>query len=811
MNTNNKKKMLSVFIAMLMLFAMAPVAMAALVDFPLIAINGDMVADANTRYVAEFEQNHANKLITAKIKIENGSSGTGAKPLIINGVSLQITFSSKVSLYRYDPLTDGSNHTYDASRKYAGGFSDSAAEFAKYCKTPDDELNILGSTALQSDGNGGYIGTRITTASGGKTITIAPGSSVTVAMVFFMPNNGSELIDIDMFTFQYLDRTVFPSLKLIKLTTFIANGTNFMYANARASTPTETYVESPSSFKMHIKRPIPNVSANNATRTVTGYDAVAMEWSHTAGGPFVSKAPSASDVGSGAKTIYVRYKGSEYIGDDVTYGNYKKYLPGDAVAVTFGEGNAQVSQAVPSLKKTGVNLTSTDGKNRVGDIIKYTITASNIGSDGSVWANAILSDQINEYVIFDENDDKNVIASGIWAYETEARLFTAELGNILKGQAKTVSFQVKIADNAYGKQITNTVAVNGKDGNGLNGGDVALTVDEDGGDRSVEPASTNPPEPPNPPNPPPPVVNYFSVTFYSNYAPETVVAIVNNIPGGSSAGASNMPSNPVRNGFAFIGWNTAMNGTGSGFTAATRVYNNMQVYAQWRSYGDDGYVNGNDVLIGDQGPPLVGFLTDHVPYIGGYPDNTVRPGNAITRAEVAMIFFRLLSSNDKHLPTTTAFSDAVPGAWYAQAVNYLARIDILNGYPDGTFRPNRPITRGEFAAVASRFDNLFAVDTNAFPDIAGHWAREYINSAYVKGWVNGYADGTFRPQQNITRAEVVKVVNTMLDRKIRPENIPADVRFFTDIVGHWAFADIVEASNEHDYFRRSDGYETWVK
>jgi hypothetical protein len=101
--------------------------------------------------------------------------------------------------------------------------------------------------------------------------------------------------------------------------------------------------------------------------------------------------------------------------------------------------------------------------------------------------------------------------------------------------------------------------------------------------------------------------------------------------------------------------------------------------------------------------------------------------------------------------------------------------------------------------------------SSGFPDIAGHWAAAYIDSAFAKGWVSGYPDGTFKPQQNITRAEVVKVVNTMLNRRIRAEDIPTGIRRFTDIEGHWAYADIVEASNGHDFQRRSDGYEIWTR
>jgi len=99
------------------------------------------------------------------------------------------------------------------------------------------------------------------------------------------------------------------------------------------------------------------------------------------------------------------------------------------------------------------------------------------------------------------------------------------------------------------------------------------------------------------------------------------------------------------------------------------------------------------------------------------------------------------------------FSDVSANSWYSQSVNYLSSIDILSGYPDGTFKPGNAITRAEFATIASRFDQLVSTDSNAFSDISGHWAVGYINSASAKGWMNGYEDGSFKPNNKITRAE----------------------------------------------------------
>jgi len=297
--------------------------------------------------------------------------------------------------------------------------------------------------------------------------------------------------------------------------------------------------------------------------------------------------------------------------------------------------------------------------------------------------------------------------------------------------------------------------------------------------------------------PPPPGTTYYTVTFTGNGG--TPAEQTRSVARGSSVGASNMPVNVTRNGFTFIGWNTAQNGTGTAFTATTAVTGNIRVYAQW----------AEDVDIGEPEIPR-GFITDHIPYIQGYPNNSVKPDTAITRAEVAMVFFRLLSDTGKSAPRASVFKDVSNGAWYTQAICYLASINILNGYPDGTFKPNQPVTRAEFATIASRFDQLAESVGNAFPDIENHWAKIYINSAAIKGWVDGYTDGTFKPQDKITRAEVVKIVNTMLDRKIELEDIPVGIRLFTDFEGHWAYTHIVEASNDHDYVRKSNGYEIWT-
>ena len=217
-----------------------------------------------------------------------------------------------------------------------------------------------------------------------------------------------------------------------------------------------------------------------------------------------------------------------------------------------------------------------------------------------------------------------------------------------------------------------------------------------------------------------------------------------------------------------------------------------------------GFVNGR--------PGLVLDLRNHIKYILGYPDGSVQPDGSITRAEAAAIFYRLLDSESVGTAESEIFSDVATNTWYAQAVNYLAENEIILGYPDGTFKPNATITRAEFASIASRFDMLEELDENMFTDVnSDHWAFIDISSAAAKGWISGFPDGTFKPNDYITRVQVVVIVNKMLNRKIHLEDVPANVIHFTDLpISYWGYTNIVEASNEHDFEKNEDGYELWI-
>jgi hypothetical protein len=226
--------------------------------------------------------------------------------------------------------------------------------------------------------------------------------------------------------------------------------------------------------------------------------------------------------------------------------------------------------------------------------------------------------------------------------------------------------------------------------------------------------------------------------------------------------------------------------------------------------------NNNNTTILDDEVPLAPLLNtvDHFAYIQGYPDDTARPQGNVTREEVAAVFFRLLDPAYRETIRTTDedFNDVTADRWSIKHIGTLSNGEILTGYVDGSFRPGTKITRAELATIASRFDNLSTSGAITFSDVSGHWAEQYILSAASKGWVNGYADGTFKPDQAITRAEFVTLVNNVLDRKVKTENILPDALQFPDLEkGKWYYEAMMEASNSHTYERNEDGYETWLE
>ena len=209
--------------------------------------------------------------------------------------------------------------------------------------------------------------------------------------------------------------------------------------------------------------------------------------------------------------------------------------------------------------------------------------------------------------------------------------------------------------------------------------------------------------------------------------------------------------------------------------------------------------------------------TDHFAYIVGYGNGEVRPQNNITRAEVATIFFRLLTDDvrDENLTKTNRYSDVAATSWYNTAVSTLSSMGIITGYPDGTFRPNAAITRAEFAAIAARFDNDGDKTAAKFSDIANHWAKDEISIAYNNGWITGYPDGTFGPQRDITRAETMTLVNRVLNRQPETEDdLLPNMTVWTDNANPnaWYYLAVQEATNSHYYkFKTNSQYEKWTE
>ena len=269
--------------------------------------------------------------------------------------------------------------------------------------------------------------------------------------------------------------------------------------------------------------------------------------------------------------------------------------------------------------------------------------------------------------------------------------------------------------------------------------------------------------------------------------------------------------------FSFNGWKTA---EGTVLTGEQKLTADLTLHGVWTftkksSGGGGGGSHKPTVTIPDDVPTGLNG-DDHYAYIVGYPDSTVRPQNGITRAEVATIFFRLLTDETRNANSTktNSYSDVAAGAWYNHAVSTLSAMGIVKGDSQGKFNPNAPITRAEFAAIAARFDdkaNTTAVD---FSDIASHWAKNEISAAANNGWINGYTDGTFRPNNKITRAEAMTLVNRVLKRLPETaEDLHNDMIKWSDNsdTSAWYYLAVQEATNSHYYDIKENKHEKWSK
>lgn len=200
---------------------------------------------------------------------------------------------------------------------------------------------------------------------------------------------------------------------------------------------------------------------------------------------------------------------------------------------------------------------------------------------------------------------------------------------------------------------------------------------------------------------------------------------------------------------------------------------------------------------------------DHYAYLLGYEDGTVRPNGSISRAEVATVLFRLLKDDVRmqNLTKDNAYSDVSDTAWYAAAVSTLSKMGVISGYPDGTFRPNAPITRAEFAAMIARFDETAKSADTPFTDISGHWAENAIGKAYGNGWVEGSSKTVFCPESNLTRAETATLLNRVLHRLPEKESdlLANQIVWPDNPETFWGYLAMQEATNSHEYERKADG------
>ena len=242
---------------------------------------------------------------------------------------------------------------------------------------------------------------------------------------------------------------------------------------------------------------------------------------------------------------------------------------------------------------------------------------------------------------------------------------------------------------------------------------------------------------------------------------------------------------PKRVGYTFTGWYADKELTDK--ITSVKMTSDKTVYAGWQATDVPNYLNNEN----------------HFAYIVGYEDGTVRPNANISRAEVAAIFFRLLKDDvrDDNLTANSVFTDVAFGKWYNKSISTMAKIGIVKGRTANAFAPNAPITRAEFAAICSRFDRSNVEIKSDFNDISGHWAENEIRRAASLGWIQGYTDGSFKPDQNITRAEAASMINRMLHRL--PETVDdlldGMIQWPDNQPNDWYYINMQEATNSHDF------------
>ena len=263
------------------------------------------------------------------------------------------------------------------------------------------------------------------------------------------------------------------------------------------------------------------------------------------------------------------------------------------------------------------------------------------------------------------------------------------------------------------------------------------------------------------------------------------------------------PKDPVNGGYIFDGWYTDKTFRHR-YDFSTPLTEDITIYAKWFLIALPG------VTVKKNTPKL--NTADHFAYVQGYPDGTVKPAGNITRAETAAILFRLMDEGSRktYYSTKSGFRDVASGSWYNTYVATLNNAGVITDSSNGCFRPNEAITRAELAAMLAKFSETTGA-ANYFNDVsAKYWAANAIAICAKLGWINGYPDGTFRPDKNVTRAELMAMINRATGRAPKSADafLPGMKTWIDNTADKWYYLDVQEATNSHSYTVK--GSETWT-
>lgn len=263
------------------------------------------------------------------------------------------------------------------------------------------------------------------------------------------------------------------------------------------------------------------------------------------------------------------------------------------------------------------------------------------------------------------------------------------------------------------------------------------------------------------------------------------------------------PKDPVNGGYIFDGWYTDKTYR-TPYNFATPLTQDTTIYAKWFLIVLPGVTDKKAT------PKL--NTSDHFAYVQGYPNGTVKPAGNITRAETAAILFRLMddASRKTYYSTKSGFRDVASGSWYNTYVATLNNAGVITDSSNGYFRPNEAITRAELAAMLAKFSET-TVAANYFNDVsAKYWAANAIAICAKLGWITGYPDGTFRPDKNVTRAELMAMINRATGRAPKSADafLPGMKTWNDNTTDKWYYLDVQEATNSHSYTVK--GSETWT-